>query len=112
MHREGRGREPNALRRRFILPMQNQSASESAEADVIGTRERTAESSLVVIETHPVQYRTPVYRTLQQRYGVPVTVIYGSDFSVAGYHDCEFGNTFAWDGDLLSGYRSVFLSRV
>ena len=67
---------------------------------------------LAVIETHPIQYHAPLYRLLQQRHGVPVTAIYGSDFSVAGYRDAEFGTTFKWDVDLLSGYSSVFLSRV
>jgi glycosyltransferase involved in cell wall biosynthesis len=67
---------------------------------------------LAVIETHPVQYHAPVYRALQQRHGIPVTVIYGADFSVAGYEDREFGASFKWDTDLLSGYDSVFLSRV
>jgi glycosyltransferase involved in cell wall biosynthesis len=67
---------------------------------------------LAVIETHPIQYHAPVYRALQEHHGVPVTAIYGSDFSVAGYHDQEFGTSFAWDTDLLSGYSSVFLSRV
>jgi len=67
---------------------------------------------LAVIETHPVQYHAPVYRALQQQHGVPVTVIYGADFSVAGYRDPEFGASFKWDTDLLSGYSSVFLSRV
>lgn len=67
---------------------------------------------LAVIETHPVQYHAPVYRMLQQQCGVPVTAIYGSDFSVAGYTDKEFGAAFAWDTDLLSGYSSVFLSKV
>ena len=66
---------------------------------------------LVVVETHPVQYHAPVYRELG-RLGVPVTAIYGSDFSVAGYTDPEFQTHFAWDTDLLSGYRSVFVSRV
>ena len=67
---------------------------------------------LAVVGTHPVQYHAPVYRALQTRFGVPVTAIYGSDFSVAGYRDCEFGADFAWDTDLLSGYAQVFLSRV
>jgi glycosyltransferase involved in cell wall biosynthesis len=67
---------------------------------------------LAVIETHPVQYHAPVYRALEQQLGVPVTAIYGSDFSVAGYRDREFGKSFAWDTDLLSGYSSQFLSRV
>ncbi|HEX5215713.1 MAG TPA: glycosyltransferase family 4 protein [Vicinamibacterales bacterium] len=67
---------------------------------------------LAVIETHPIQYHAPVYRALQADFGVPVTAIYGSNFSVAGYHDVEFKTTFSWDTDLLSGYASDFLSRV
>jgi glycosyltransferase involved in cell wall biosynthesis len=67
---------------------------------------------LAVIETHPIQYHAPVYRTLQRDFGVPVTAVYGSDFSLAGYRDAEFGADFAWDTDLLSGYASVFLARV
>jgi len=68
--------------------------------------------SLVVIQTHPIQYHVPVYRTLQAQWDIPVTAIYGSDFSVVGYRDKEFGVSFAWDVDLLSGYTAVFLSRV
>ena len=67
---------------------------------------------LAVIETHPVQYHAPVYRALQQVLNVPVTAVYGSDFSIAGYRDAGFGTSFAWDTDLLAGYQSVFLSRV
>jgi len=67
---------------------------------------------LLVIETHPVQYHAPVYRELQSRFGIPVTAIYGSDFSVAGYRDPEFGASFRWDSDLLSGYTPSFLSSV
>lgn len=66
---------------------------------------------LAVIETHPVQYHAPVYRAVAER-GVPVHAIYGSDFSVAGYLDKEFGKRFAWDTNLLDGYESTFLARV
>src|SRR5437763_13292103 len=69
-------------------------------------------NALTIIETHPVQYHAPVYRALWQSCGIPVTVIYASDFSVVGYHDREFGKALAWDTDLLGGYESVFLSRV
>ena len=65
---------------------------------------------LTAIDTHPVQYRAPVYRLLQQRFGVPVTAIYGSDAGVRPYYDAEFRTQFAWDSDLLSGYRPIFLS--
>ncbi|MDB9374999.1 glycosyltransferase family 4 protein [Nodularia sphaerocarpa] len=67
---------------------------------------------LAVIETHPIQYRAPVYRNLSREFNIPITVIYGSDFSVVGYQDKEFGAKFAWDTDLLSGYSSKFLSHV
>jgi glycosyltransferase involved in cell wall biosynthesis len=69
-------------------------------------------TDLAVIETHPVQYHAPVYRELQSEFGISVTGIYASDFSVAGYRDNEFGTTFAWDTDLLSGYSQHFLSRI
>lgn len=58
--------------------------------------------SLLVIEMHPIQVPAPVYSALQQTHGIPVTVAYGPDFSVTGYHDREFGSAFAWDGDFLS----------
>lgn len=70
-----------------------------------------ARTEVAVVETHPIQYHAPVYRALQQS-GVRVTAVYGSDFSIAGYRDPEFGATFAWDTDLVSGYESVFLSRA
>jgi glycosyltransferase involved in cell wall biosynthesis len=72
----------------------------------------TVASGLAVIETHPIQYHAPVYRAIQEQFGIPVTVIYGSDFSVAGYRDPEFGTAFAWDTDLLAGYAPIFLSRI
>ncbi len=67
---------------------------------------------LAVIETHPVQYHAPVYRALQQQFGVPVTAIYGSDFSVRRYRDAEFGAAVAWETDLLAGYSHQFLSQA
>ncbi|MCL4247146.1 MAG: glycosyltransferase family 4 protein [Anaerolineae bacterium] len=68
--------------------------------------------SLAVLSTHPIQYHAPVYRVLQAEFDIPVTVIYGSDFSVSGYHDREFGVEFAWDTDLVSGYDAIFLSQI
>lgn len=65
---------------------------------------------LVVLETHPVQYHAPVYRAAAA--SIPLAVVYGSDFSVAGYTDREFGANFAWDTDLTTGYDAHFLSRT
>lgn len=67
---------------------------------------------LVVVETHPIQYHAPVWATVQRDHGIPVTGVYGSDFSVVGYVDPEFEVRFAWDTDLLSGYHAVFLRRA
>jgi glycosyltransferase involved in cell wall biosynthesis len=72
----------------------------------------TGGETLAVLETHPIQYHVPVYRRLQETFGIPVKVIYGSDHSVTGYRDREFGVDLAWDTDLLSGYDAVFLSRA
>ena len=63
---------------------------------------------LVILETHPVQYHAPVYRRLVEM-GVPVEVVYGSDFSLRGYRDKEFGASFAWDRDLTAGVNCRFL---
>jgi glycosyltransferase involved in cell wall biosynthesis len=67
---------------------------------------------LLIIETHPVPYHAPVYRHLAKELSVPLKVIYGSDFSVKGYHDPEFNVRFAWKSDLLSDYPHEFLSTV
>lgn len=68
--------------------------------------------TLAVVSTHPIQYQAPVYRALQSQFGIRTVVIYGSDFSIVGYRDREFGTTIAWDTNLLEGYESVFLSRA
>lgn len=68
--------------------------------------------TLTVIDTHPVQYRAPVYRALRDRFGVPLNVVYGSDFSIAGYFDREFRSSFSWDNNLVrEDDACIFLSR-
>jgi glycosyltransferase involved in cell wall biosynthesis len=69
-------------------------------------------NGLTVIQTHPIQYHAPLFRAIQQDFGIPVTAIYGSDLSVAGYKDSGFETQFAWDTNLLSGYTSRFLAKV
>ena len=63
---------------------------------------------LLVFETYPIHYHAPVWRYLNQVLKIPVTVVYGSDFSVEGYRDKEFGISIAWDADLLEVYKSIF----
>jgi glycosyltransferase involved in cell wall biosynthesis len=68
--------------------------------------------SLVIIDSHPVPCHAVIYRELQTSHNIPVTAVYGSDFSVTGFPDDDFGAMSAWDTSLLAGYESVFLSRV
>jgi glycosyltransferase involved in cell wall biosynthesis len=59
---------------------------------------------LLVFETHPIQYRAPVFQAMQRLAPDSFEVFYASDFSVRGYKDAGFGTSFAWDTPLLSGY--------
>jgi glycosyltransferase involved in cell wall biosynthesis len=64
---------------------------------------------VAVINTHPIQHFAPLWREIAAQNKVELRVFYCSDWGVAEYHDEEFGQTFRWDVDLLSGYDSRFL---
>ena len=65
---------------------------------------------LLIVETHPVQYRAPVYARLHELSPGSIHVVYASDFSVRGGRDPGFAQAVAWDTDLLAGYPSTVLS--
>jgi glycosyltransferase involved in cell wall biosynthesis len=67
---------------------------------------------LAIAATHPVQYQAPLFRILARDLNLPIHVIYGSDFSIAGYRDKEFATEFKWDVDLTSGYPHEFLAHT
>jgi glycosyltransferase involved in cell wall biosynthesis len=67
---------------------------------------------MVVTESHPVQYHAPVYRALASLNAGEFSVLYGSNFSITGYRDQEFGTAFSWDTDLMSGYPSTVVRKV
>jgi glycosyltransferase involved in cell wall biosynthesis len=62
---------------------------------------------LLVFESHPIQYRAPVYERLEQLCPGAIHVAYASDFSIRGGNDPGFGQSVAWDSDLLAGYSST-----
>jgi len=67
---------------------------------------------MLIIDSHPVQYRVPVYREMARglaEHGCGLRVIYGSDSSVRGALDEGFGQRVAWDEPMLDGYESEFL---
>lgn len=63
---------------------------------------------LGIVATHPVQYYAPLYRDLAARPGVDLTVMF-ADQPTPSDQGIGFGVPFAWDVDLTSGYRSVWL---
>lgn len=63
---------------------------------------------LAILTSHPIQYQVPLWRALAAT-DLPFRVWYLTDHGVNASHDREFGQSFAWDLDMLSGYPSVFL---
>ena len=67
-------------------------------------------NELIVFDSHPVQYRVPVWRKIASQNPGSVHVIYGSDCSVRGHADTEFGVTISWDEPMLEGYDHTVLN--
>ncbi|HXB61447.1 MAG TPA: hypothetical protein VNU94_01185, partial [Acidobacteriaceae bacterium] len=64
---------------------------------------------LAYLVSHPIQYQAPLLRRIAQEPDIDLTVFFGSDYSVRGYKDEDFGVEVKWDVPLLEGYRSEFL---
>jgi glycosyltransferase involved in cell wall biosynthesis len=67
---------------------------------------------LAILTTHPIQYQVPLWQALAQDGRVPFEVWYLTDHGIRPSRDREFGQTFSWDIDTLSGYPHRFLSTV
>lgn len=65
---------------------------------------------LIILSTHPVQYHVPLWQALQRDNRVPFQVWYLTDHGTRPTLDRDFGKTFAWDIDTLSGYSYRFLN--
>ncbi len=64
---------------------------------------------LAILTTHPIQYQVPIWQALAKAGEVPFEVWYLTDFGVKQSLDGEFGKTFSWDIDTLSGYPYRFV---
>lgn len=64
---------------------------------------------LAVVLSHPTQYYSPWFRQLAEQTDLPLRVFYLWEFGVTRQQDRQFGNTFKWDVDLLSGYEHEFV---
>jgi glycosyltransferase involved in cell wall biosynthesis len=67
---------------------------------------------LIIFESHPVQYRAPVYRELERLCPREFEVIYGTDFSAKGWVDRGFGQQVCWDLPLMEGYPCRALNNL
>jgi glycosyltransferase involved in cell wall biosynthesis len=64
---------------------------------------------LVILSTHPIQYQVPLWQALAKDGSVPFEVWYLTAHGVRPSYDRQFGKSFAWDLDVLSGYPHRFL---
>ena len=67
---------------------------------------------LAVVVSHPIQYYAPWFRHLAASAPLDLRVFYLSDHGVSARRDAQFGATFAWDTDLLSGYPHEFVPNL
>lgn len=66
----------------------------------------------LILDTHPVQYRVPIYKELHRLLDGSdhsIHVAYSSDSSIRGAQDVGFGQTIAWDEPMQDGYPNTFL---
>jgi glycosyltransferase involved in cell wall biosynthesis len=78
---------------------------------VRGATQAVERPRLGVLATHPIQYQAPLYRELAKRGVVDLDVAFLSNAVAAPVRDPGFGVVFAWDVDVLGGYRSTALTR-
>jgi len=64
---------------------------------------------LVILTTHPIQYQVPIWKALAAAARVPFEVWYLTRHGVEPSRDSEFGQSFSWDIDMLSGYSHRFI---
>jgi Glycosyl transferases group 1 len=60
---------------------------------------------LAILTTHPIQNQVPLWQRLAADGRVPFEVWYLSKHATQVSRDVEFGREFAWDIDMLKGYR-------
>jgi len=64
---------------------------------------------LAYFVSHPIQYQAPLLKRIAAEPDINLKVFFGSDLSVRGHVDKEFGVRVQWDTPLLEGYNYEFL---
>lgn len=68
-------------------------------------------TKLVIVETHPIQYKAPLFRALAADSRLDVLVLYAM-IPDAKQQGAGFGVSFSWDVPLLEGYPYRVLTNV
>ena len=66
--------------------------------------------ALLIVDSHPVQYRVPIWQRLEVMAPNTSHVVYASDCTVRGYESAGFGHTIQWDDPMLTGYAYTILN--
>lgn len=71
----------------------------------------TVTLKLGLLAASPMYYQAPLYRLLASKEGIDFTAVFASSGGVKA-RDVGFGSPHAWDIDILSGYRHLFLRKA
>ena len=66
---------------------------------------------LAIVETHPIQYKAPLFRKLAADPRLDLTVLFAL-VPDAAQQGAGFGVAFEWDQPLRAGYRSEVLANA
>ena len=101
---------PGVIVKEGLQQMHFEKATDSAASPhPVGCARRVRLAYLV---SHPIQYQSPMLRRIAQDPEIDLTVFFGSDFSIRGYRDKDFGVEVKWDVPLLEGFKSEMLPVV
>lgn len=64
---------------------------------------------VLIFDSHPVQYKAPVYKAAAALAPGRFEVVYATDVSAKGYKDQGFNEVVAWNTPLLEGYAYTVL---
>ena len=61
--------------------------------------------NIIIFNTHPIQYFSPLYKELNKDSKTRVLVLYGSDHGIKESFDKQFNTTFKYDVNLTDGFN-------
>ena len=96
-------RVPPEGREEFVRRSDREGNAESARLN--GSVSGTRRTRLALVVSHPIQYYAPLYQRLARREDLEIRVFFTWHAGETGVLDRGFGEHFAWDIPLTSGYE-------